>query len=232
MAKKKAKAKTAKASKAKAPKAKASKAKLKTNAKATPAKPKKVGKLKAAIKSAKKSVIKSVKKVVKKAVKTTASKKSGKTTVKKASKTVASPATKKSAAKPTNTKMATKAQKATPAKAAVRVTARPKLSQAQMRDLLRPLDDRILVSPTEKKERLTAGGLYIPDTVTEVSGYYRAVVLAIGRGHRNAKGKVKPMDVNVGDEIIFEQFAGTDIDVQGEKLMILRESDVLGITRK
>ncbi len=73
----------------------------------------------------------------------------------------------------------------------------------------------------------TAGGLFIPGTVSERP--QKGEVLASGRGRRNKKGQVRPLDVKVGDTVLFPKFAGTTIEVSGEELLILREDEVLGI---
>ncbi|MBL7546053.1 MAG: co-chaperone GroES [Bdellovibrionaceae bacterium] len=105
-----------------------------------------------------------------------------------------------------------------------------KKSESYFQSFLTPLDDRIVVLVGET-EKVTAGGLYIPDTVTDVSGNYHGKVMAIGRGHMNKKGKVKPLDVSLGDKVVFSQFSGSQIDVEGRNVMIIRESDVLGIVK-
>lgn len=97
--------------------------------------------------------------------------------------------------------------------------------------LVTPLDDRLVVR-VSGVERKTAGGLYIPDTVSDVSGNLEGHVVAVGRGSMNKKGHVRPMDVAVGDRIVFSQFAGTKIKIQNEDLLILRESEVLGVVSK
>ncbi|NUM57102.1 MAG: co-chaperone GroES [Bdellovibrionaceae bacterium] len=97
--------------------------------------------------------------------------------------------------------------------------------------MLTPLDDRILVQIKEE-ERMTPGGLYIPDTVSDVSGNFKGTVVAVGRGHMNKKGKIKPLDVKPGDVVVFSQFSGSKVDVQGQTVMFLRESDVLGVVNK
>lgn len=97
-------------------------------------------------------------------------------------------------------------------------------------DSLKPLDNRILVQ-LEEKAKVTAGGLYIPDLVTDVSGNFRGKVLSVGRGHMNKKGKVKPMDVKVGDTVVFSQFSGSRIEQNGLDFMVLRESEILGIVK-
>lgn len=94
-----------------------------------------------------------------------------------------------------------------------------------------PLDDRLLVQ-LSGSEKMTAGGLYIPDTVADTSGNLQGVVVSVGRGHMNKKGHVRPMDVKVGDKIVFSQYAGSKIKIQNEDLIILREPDVMGIVSK
>lgn len=93
--------------------------------------------------------------------------------------------------------------------------------------VLTPLDDRILVEIV-KSEKMTPGGLYIPDTA-EVSGNFKAQVLAVGRGARDKKGRLRPLDVKVGDTVLVTEYAGTPAKVMERDLRILRESEVLGI---
>ncbi len=91
---------------------------------------------------------------------------------------------------------------------------------------LTPLEDRVVVmvhGPAEK----TAGGIIIPGTVSERPN--QGKILAVGRGRRNKKGHVRPLDVSVGQDILFPQFAGTPIQLDGEEYLILREEEVLGI---
>lgn len=96
---------------------------------------------------------------------------------------------------------------------------------------LTPLDDRLIVQLTEREAK-TAGGLYIPDTVSTVTGNLEGHVIAIGRGHRDKKGRIRPLDVSVGDRILFPQYSGSKIDIQGADVVILRESDVMGLFQK
>lgn len=109
-------------------------------------------------------------------------------------------------------------------------TTAPKKSESYFKSYLKPLDDRIVVL-VGTNERVTAGGLIIPDTVTDVSGNFQGKVMAIGRGHMNKKGRVQPLDVSVGDKVVFSQFSGSQIDLDGNNIMIIRESDVLGIVK-
>lgn len=91
-----------------------------------------------------------------------------------------------------------------------------------------PLGDRLVVKLVDG-ERVTAGGLIIPDSASMASGYLKAKVLATGVGARNKKGHVKPLDVKVGDTILFSEYAGTKINFNSEDLQIINESDVMGI---
>jgi len=89
---------------------------------------------------------------------------------------------------------------------------------------LRPLDDRIVVEPLEAEET-TPGGIVLPDTAKEKP--QRGKVLAVGPGRLMDTGKRTEMSVAVGDEVIFGKYSGTDIELEGKELKILRESDVL-----
>lgn len=91
-----------------------------------------------------------------------------------------------------------------------------------------PLDDRLIVQLTVK-EPITAGGIIIPDTVTDVSGHKEGVVAAVGRGHRDPKGRLRPMDVKRGDKVVFASFSGSKIQYENLELIILRETDVMGV---
>ena len=89
---------------------------------------------------------------------------------------------------------------------------------------LQPLGDRLIVETLEEED-VTVSGIVLPDTAREKP--QRGKVLAVGPGARNDKGDVVPMDVSVGDEIIFSKYGGTEVKVGVEDLLILRESDVL-----
>lgn len=117
------------------------------------------------------------------------------------------------------------------AKTKINVSMKPSnkiVSKIDFQNWVTPLDDRLLVMISEG-EKMTPGGLYIPDTVTDVSGNMKGVVAAVGRGHLDKKGKIRPLDVKKGDQVIFSQFSGSKIEYQGETVIFLRESDVLGI---
>lgn len=104
---------------------------------------------------------------------------------------------------------------------------KPKKASIDWANFLVPLDDRLIVE-VQEGERVTAGGIIIPDT-SKVEGNCKATVLIVGRGHRDDKGRVRPMDVRAGDEVVFSEFAGNKVDIQDRQVLILRESDVLGI---
>jgi len=91
---------------------------------------------------------------------------------------------------------------------------------------LKPLEDRILVEPIER-DQMTASGIILPETAKEKPQEGR--VLAAGPGRRDEEGNRIPMDVTVGDRILYARYAGTEVKVEGQKLLILRESDVLAI---
>lgn len=89
---------------------------------------------------------------------------------------------------------------------------------------LRPLDDRVVVKPMEAEER-TAGGIVLPDTAKEKP--QRGKVVAVGPGRLLDSGNRGELSVAVGDEVIFGKYGGTDIEVEGDEVKILRESDIL-----
>ncbi|AZO48875.1 MAG: co-chaperone GroES [Mesorhizobium sp.] len=90
----------------------------------------------------------------------------------------------------------------------------------------RPLHDRILVRRVEADEK-TAGGIIIPDTAKEKP--QEGEVIAIGPGSRDESGKLTPLDVKAGDRILFGKWSGTEIKLNGEDLLIMKESDVMGV---
>lgn len=91
---------------------------------------------------------------------------------------------------------------------------------------VRPLRDRLIVKRLEEDEK-TAGGLFIPDSAKEKPQQGR--VIAVGKGKINDDGTVVPMAVNAGDTILFGKYAGTEIKLEGDDFIIMREDDVLGI---
>ena len=90
----------------------------------------------------------------------------------------------------------------------------------------RPLHDRILVRRIEADEK-TAGGIIIPDTAKEKP--QEGEVIAVGSGARNETGQLQPLDLKVGDRILFGKWSGTEIKLDGEDLIIMKESDVMGV---
>ncbi len=91
---------------------------------------------------------------------------------------------------------------------------------------LRPLQDRIVVSRVEEEDR-TRGGIIIPDTAKEKPA--EGKVLSVGRGKVLEDGKVRPLDVKAGDRVLFTKYAGTEVKLDGEERLILREEDILGV---
>ncbi len=89
---------------------------------------------------------------------------------------------------------------------------------------LQPLADRVLVKPIEKEEK-TKSGIYLPDTAKEKP--QEGEVVAVGPGRIDETGKRIPMDLKVGDRVIYAKYGGTEIKVDDEEMMILRESDIL-----
>jgi chaperonin GroES len=91
---------------------------------------------------------------------------------------------------------------------------------------IRPLHDRVVVRRVEE-EKTTSSGIIIPDSATEKPS--RGEVIAVGNGRKNDNGDVIAMDVKVGDQILFGQYAGNEIKVDGETLLVMNESDVVAI---
>jgi len=91
---------------------------------------------------------------------------------------------------------------------------------------LKPLGDRLVIKPLEMEE-VTPSGIVLPETAKEKP--QKGEVLAVGPGARDEDGKRIAMDVKAGDKVLFAKYAGTEIKIDGEKLLILRESDVLAI---
>lgn len=189
----------------------------------------------------------------KKAVKKSAQ--SGKTTSKKsvqnkaikksvqAVKATAKKATPKASKKPAvkaKSKAPVKAKsKKSPAQVVKKTVAKPIMKAAPVASKVKnvdytkafsPLADRILVRLVAA-ERMTAGGLFIPDNASTVQGHLKGHVLAVGNGARSKKGFKRPLDVTVGDQIFFNEYASTKLNFQGEDLHIVRESDVLGVSK-
>jgi chaperonin GroES len=92
--------------------------------------------------------------------------------------------------------------------------------------VLKPLGNRVVIEPFEQEE-VTSGGIVLPETAKEKP--QKGTVLSIGPGDRDDEGKRIPMDVKKGDTVLFAKYAGTEIKVEGKKLLIMRESDLLAI---
>jgi chaperonin GroES len=94
---------------------------------------------------------------------------------------------------------------------------------------IRPLQDRVIVQRIEEEEK-TKGGLIIPDTAKEKP--QEGKIVAVGKGKLNEDGKVTPMDVKVNDRVLFGKYSGTEINIDGEEHLIMREEDILGVIEK
>ncbi len=92
---------------------------------------------------------------------------------------------------------------------------------------IRPLHDRVVVKRIEENETTTAGGLYIPDSAKEKP--QQGEVVAVGNGKRDESGKVNALDVQVGDRILFGKYSGSDIKLDGNEYLIMREDEILGV---
>ena len=91
---------------------------------------------------------------------------------------------------------------------------------------LRPLHDRVLVEPLDAEEK-TAGGIIIPDTAKEKP--MEGMIVAVGNGARSEDGKVTALDVKSGDRILYGKWSGTEVKIDGKDLLIMKESDIMGI---
>ncbi|WP_127475560.1 co-chaperone GroES [Sulfurivermis fontis] len=91
---------------------------------------------------------------------------------------------------------------------------------------IRPLHDRVIVRRKEE-ERMSAGGIVIPDSATEKP--IQGEVIAVGKGKILENGEVRALDVKVGDKVLFGKYAGTEVKVDGETLLVMREEDLMGV---
>ena len=91
---------------------------------------------------------------------------------------------------------------------------------------LRPLHDRVVVRRMEE-ERMSAGGIVIPDSATEKP--IRGEVIAVGNGKSNEQGQKVAMDLKVGDKVLFGKYSGTEVKVDGEELLVMREDDIMAV---
>jgi len=94
---------------------------------------------------------------------------------------------------------------------------------------IRPLHDRIIVKRVEEEEK-TKGGIIIPDTAKEKP--MEGKVIAVGKGKILEDGKIQPLDVKVGDRVLFGKYSGTEVKIGGEEHLIMREDDILGVIEK
>lgn len=90
----------------------------------------------------------------------------------------------------------------------------------------RPLHDRVLLRRIEQNEK-TAGGIIIPDSAKEKP--MEGEVVAVGSGARDEAGKVVPLDVKAGDRVLFSKWSGTEVQINGEELLVMKESDIMGV---
>ena len=92
---------------------------------------------------------------------------------------------------------------------------------------IRPLQDRVIVKRLEEAVEKTKGGIIIPDTAKEKPQHGK--VIAVGKGKLNDDGKLTPLDVKVGDKILFGKYSGSEIKIDGEEHLIMREEEILGV---
>lgn len=90
----------------------------------------------------------------------------------------------------------------------------------------RPLHDRVLLRRIEQDAK-TAGGIIIPDTAKEKP--QEGEIVAVGSGHREENGNVVPLDVKAGDRVLFSKWSGTEVTIDGEELLVMKESDIVGV---
>jgi chaperonin GroES len=101
-----------------------------------------------------------------------------------------------------------------------------KATEGAVKMKFRPLHDRVVVRRIEAEDK-TAGGIIIPDTAKEKP--IEGEVVAVGPGGRNEQGQLVPMDVKEGDRILFGKWSGTEVKIEGEELLIMKESDIMGV---
>lgn len=200
---------------------------------------KSVSKKSAAKKAAPKKVAKpAVKKVAKpaaeKAVKAAPKKANAKVSKKVVVKKPAQVTAKKSTKSTPKKAIAKASVKKAPAKAVTAnpvASAKPAIKNLDYSKAITPLGNRLVVRVV-KGEKMTAGGLYIPDMVSDAVGHLKGEVLAVGNGSKSKKGTLRPLDVKVGDQVLFAEYAGTKVEFNAEELQIVQESDVMGIVQK
>lgn len=179
----------------------------------------------------KKTLVKSAKKTAKNPAKKAAMKTSNKS-AKSAAKKTAKKIAKKPIQKNLKKALSKPTAKVTQKQGAQKPVAQKPVENIIWDQFITPLDDRLIVEIASNERTTPSGLLFIPDTVADTSGNFQAKVLVAGRGHLEKNGKVRPMDVQQGDTVVFAGFAGTKVNINGKDLTILRESEVLGIVRK
>jgi len=165
---------------------------------------------------------------VKKKSKKTAPKKQAKSKAPSKNKSKSAPK-KKAAAKKIKAKAApqVKAKSKSAKVVSSKPSSLPKAAPADWGRLISPLEDRVIVRPDQRPD-MTAGGLFIPGTA-DTGRPVRGQVLAAGRGRRNKKGQLRPLDVEVGDRVVYAEWAGTSAEIGGLEVLILREDEILAI---
>ena len=99
-----------------------------------------------------------------------------------------------------------------------------------MKIKIKPLADRVIVKPSDELESKTAGGIIIPDTAKEKPS--RGKIVSVGPGRQDENGKLIPMNVKVGDEVLYSKYGGTEIEYSGEKYLIMSEMDIQAVIVK
>jgi chaperonin GroES len=128
-----------------------------------------------------------------------------------------------------NVKQPTKKVTSRTVKAKKSVVSQPKVRRTvDYTKAITPLADRLVVRVLNA-EKVTAGGLIIPATASFVTGYLKALVLAVGGGVKGKRGQIRPLDVKIGDHVLFAEYAGTKVNFHSEELHIIHESDVMGV---
>ena len=94
---------------------------------------------------------------------------------------------------------------------------------------IRPLHDRVVIKRMEE-ERLSSGGIVIPDSATEKP--IRGIVISVGKGKVSESGELRPLDVTAGDEVLFGKYSGTEIKIDSEDFLVMREDDIVGVLDK
>ena len=96
-----------------------------------------------------------------------------------------------------------------------------------MATTIKPLHDRVIVRRLDETSNQTAGGLFIPDTAKEKPS--QGEIIAVGPGGRDESGKLIPIDLKVGDTVLFGKWSGTEVKIDGQDLLIMKESDIMGV---